>query len=123
MNELQIEEEIVDGVVVIKLSGLVDSANSHLLESRLGELVEDGHVKLVFDLSDIDYISSAGWGIFVSEMRGIREKEGDLKLSGMAPDVRDVFELLEFDSLLTPYNDVSEAILDFDAQKSNDIAE
>ncbi|MBD3424411.1 MAG: anti-sigma factor antagonist, partial [Candidatus Latescibacteria bacterium] len=107
MNELQIEEEVIKGVVVIKLSGLVDSANSHLLENRLSELIEDGHVKLVFDLSDIDYISSAGWGIFVSEMKGIREREGDLKLSGMSPDVRDVFELLEFDSLLTPYDDVS----------------
>jgi len=123
MNELQIEEEIIKGVVVIKLSGLVDSANSHLLENRLSELIEDGHVKLVFDLSDIDYISSAGWGIFVSEMKGIREKNGDLKLSGMAPDVRDVFELLEFDSLLMPYNDVSEAIIDFDGQKSNDLVE
>lgn len=123
MNELQIEEEIIKGVVVIKLSGLVDSANSHLLENRLSELIEDGHVKLVFDLSDIDYISSAGWGIFVSEMKGIREKNGDLKLSGMAPDVRDVFELLEFDSLLMPYDDVSEAIIDFDGQKSNDLVE
>jgi anti-anti-sigma factor len=123
MNELQIEEEIIKGVVVIKLSGLVDSANSHLLEERLGELIEDGHFRLVFDLSDIDYISSAGWGIFVSEMKGIREKDGDIKLSGMAPDVRDVFELLEFDSLLTPYNDVSEAITDFDEQKSNDLVE
>jgi len=123
MNELQIEEEIIRGVVVIKLSGLVDSANSHLLENRLGELIDQGHVRLVFDLSDIDYISSAGWGIFVSEMKGIREKDGDLKLSGMAPDVRDVFELLEFDSLLTPYNDVSEAIIDFDEEKSNDYVE
>lgn len=123
MNELQIEEEIIKGVVVIKLSGLVDSANSHLLENRLGELIDQGHVRLVFDLSDIDYISSAGWGIFVSEMKGIREKDGDLKLSGMAPDVRDVFELLEFDSLLTPYNDVSEAIIDFDEEKSNDYVE
>jgi len=123
MNELQIEEEIIKGIVVIKLSGLVDSANSHLLENRLGELIDQGHVRLVFDLSDIDYISSAGWGIFVSEMKGIREKDGDLKLSGMAPDVRDVFELLEFDSLLTPYNDVSEAIIDFDEEKSNDYVE
>lgn len=123
MNELQIEEEIIKGVVVIKLTGLVDSANSHLLENRLGELIDQGHVRLVFDLSDIDYISSAGWGIFVSEMKGIREKDGDLKLSGMAPDVRDVFELLEFDSLLTPYNDVSEAIIDFDQEKSNDYVE
>jgi anti-anti-sigma factor len=123
MNELQIEEEVIKGVVVIKLSGLVDSANSHLLENRLSELIEDGHVKLVFDLSDIDYISSAGWGIFVSEMKGIREREGDLKLSGMSPDVRDVFELLEFDSLLTPYDDVSEAIVDFDTKKSSDFVE
>ena len=123
MNELHIEEEIIKGIVVIKLSGLVDSANSHLLEERLSELIEEGYVKLVFDLSDIDYISSAGWGIFVSEMKGIRARNGDLKLSGMAPDVRDVFELLEFDSLLTPYDSVSEAITDFDVQKSNDLVE
>jgi len=120
MDKLHIEEEIIDDTVVLKLMGLVDSATSHYLESKLAQLIEDEKVKLVIDLNDVDYISSAGWGIFVCEIKGVRERDGDIKLAGMLPDVRDVFELLEFDTLLTPYNTVTDALMAFESEKSND---
>jgi anti-sigma B factor antagonist len=120
MDKLQIEEEMVQDTVVLKLTGLVDSGTSHFLENKLSELIEGEKVKLVIDLNDVDYISSAGWGIFVCEIKGVREKNGDIKLAGMLPDVRDVFELLEFDTLLTPYNSVTDALMAFESQQSND---
>lgn len=118
MDNLHIEEELVEDTTVLKLSGLVDSATSHYLETKLSELVESNKVKLVIDLTDVDYISSAGWGIFVCEIKGIRERNGDIKLAGMLPDVRDVFELLEFDTLLTPYNTVTDALMAFETHQS-----
>jgi len=62
----------------------------------------------------VDYISSAGWGIFISEIKGIRERGGDLKLVRMIPDVYEVFELLEFHYILKAYDSIEEAIRDFD---------
>jgi len=121
MDKLHIEEEFIGDAAILKLSGLVDSATSYYLESKLDELIVADKVKLVIDLADVDYISSAGWGIFVSEIKGLRAKRGDIKLAGMNPDVRDVFELLEFDTLLTPYESATDALIAFDSQESNNL--
>ncbi len=69
---------------------------------------------IVIDLGNVDYVSSAGWGIFISEIKGIREKGGDLKLVGMIPEVYEVFELLEFHYILKAFDTLQDAIKDFE---------
>ena len=69
--------------------------------------------RIVVNLEKIDYVSSAGWGVFVSEIREIRENSGDLVLVNMSPDVYDVYELMEFSSILKSYDSVGEAIAGF----------
>ena len=73
MKKLLIDEEKVEDVVVLKLQGLVDSGTSQLMEGRLNDLISDGNVKIVVDLDLVDYISSAGWGIFVGEIKGVMD--------------------------------------------------
>lgn len=118
MDKLLIEEEYIDDVVVISLHGLIDSGTSQFLEDKFKELVTDSHVRVVVDLKDIDYVSSAGWGIFVSEIKGIRHRGGDIKLAGMHHGVREVFDLLEFDALLTPYGSKEEALEAFENERN-----
>jgi len=74
---------------------------------------------LVVDLGNVDYISSAGWGIFISEIKSIRENGGDLKLVRMVPDVYEIFELLEFHHILDVYDSVDEAINKFEVLESS----
>ena len=122
MDKLQIDEEKIEDVVVLKLQGLVDSGTSQLMEGRLNDLISDGNVKIVVDLDLVDYISSAGWGIFVGEIKGVRASDGDIKLASMRPDVREVFDLLEFNTLLTPYDSRRDALAAFEADKRSEFA-
>ncbi len=122
MDKLLINEEKVEDVVVLKLQGLVDSGTSQQMEGRLNDLISDGNVKIVVDLDLVDYISSAGWGIFVGEIKGVRESDGDIKLASMRPDVREVFDLLEFNTLLTPYDSRGDALAAFEADKRSELA-
>jgi anti-sigma B factor antagonist len=101
------------GVSVLRVSGYVDTTTSPDLERRLQALLRDRRFHIVVDLSGVEYISSAGWGIFISEIREIREQGGDLKLAGMIPDVREVFDLLEFENILKSYPDADLAIASF----------
>lgn len=115
MDKLLIDEERVADVVILSLQGLVDSGTSQTMEEKLEDLISSGVVKIVVDLGRVDYISSAGWGIFVGEIKGVRKRNGDIKLAGMRPDVREVFDLLEFDTLLTPYVSRVDALAAFDS--------
>ena len=57
-------------------------------------------------------------GIFISEIKSIRENNGDLKLLRMVPDVYEIFELLEFHHILDVYDSVDEAINKFEVLES-----
>ena len=78
-------------ISVIKVGGYIDTTTSAELEHSLDALLKAGSYNIIIDLGNVDYISSAGWGIFISEIKGIREKGGDLKLVNMIPDVYEVF--------------------------------
>jgi len=121
MDKLRIQEEWIDDIVLLRIDGLVDSGTSQLMEDKFDELISRGHVKIVADLERVDYISSAGWGIFVGEIKGVRRKNGDINLAQMRPDVREVFDLLEFNALLTPYNSKDDAVAAFNQQENKEL--
>jgi len=102
-----------NGVSVLKVSGYLDTTTSDELENALSGLLQKNESKIVIDLSGVNYISSAGWGIFISEIKNIRHKGGDLKLCGMVGDVFEVFQLLEFNSILEAYDSTDDAITAF----------
>jgi anti-sigma B factor antagonist len=103
------------GVSVLKVSGYLDTTTASELETALYSLLEREAYRIVVDLSGVNYISSAGWGIFIGEIKRIRNHGGDLKLAGMVGDVHEVFQLLEFHSILEAFGTTAEAI---DAFKS-----
>jgi anti-sigma B factor antagonist len=103
-----------NSIAIIKVGGYIDTTTSAELEHSLDALLKAGTYNIIIDLGNVDYISSAGWGIFISEIKGIREKGGDLKLVRMIPDVYEVFELLEFHYILKAFDTIEEAVADFD---------
>ncbi len=94
---------------IVRVDGVIDTLTATELEEVLEKLLKRGRHKLVLDLAGVDYISSAGWGIFISRIKEIRENEGDIKLANMVPNVREIYELLEFDNILSAYDNVGSA--------------
>jgi anti-anti-sigma factor len=94
--------------------------NASGLEETLERIINDKCYRIVVDLGSVKYISSAGWGIFISEIKRIRRNEGDIKLAAMTPEVREVFELLEFNSILKPFDDKESAVSDFSVSERSD---
>ncbi len=101
-------------ISIIKVGGYIDTTTSAEVERSLNALLKQGRYQIIIDLGAVDYISSAGWGIFISEIKSIRENNGDLKLVQMIPDVYEIFELLEFHHILDVYDSVQEAVNKFE---------
>lgn len=116
MERLIISEERTgadNSLTLLTLSGTIETTNATGLEETLARIINEKCYRIVVDLSGVKYISSAGWGIFISEIKKIRRNGGDIKLASMTPEVREVFELLEFNSILKPFNDKESAVMDF----------
>lgn len=99
---------------VVRIDGVIDTLTATQLEDVLERLLKRGQYKIILDLAGVDYISSAGWGIFISRIKEIREKGGDIKLANMVANVYEIYELLEFDNILSSYDSVNTAKSDFE---------
>jgi anti-sigma B factor antagonist len=103
-------------IVIIELGGYIDQTNTRQIEKIIFDLLNSGKRKIVFDLSDLIYMSSAGWGIFVGEIKSVRDQGGDIKLAAMSPEVYEVFQMLEFFHIIQDFPTVQEAINSFPGQ-------
>jgi anti-sigma B factor antagonist len=71
----------------------LDAGNAGEFKRDIAPALE-ANTKLVIDLSHLRFVDSSGLGAFISCLRKLNAKGGDLKLCGMAKDVRAVFELV-----------------------------
>ena len=98
-----------DTISAVRVDGVIDTLTATQLEEVLDKLIKRGRFGIILDLAGVDYISSAGWGIFISRIKEIRDNSGDIKLANMVPNVLEIYELLEFDNILSSYESVNSA--------------
>lgn len=106
---------------MLAIRGYVDTMTCSQLLNRITEILNQKTFHIIVDMAQVSYVSSAGWGVFVGEIKDIREKGGDLKIVQMTPEVYDVFEMLEFNKILSYYESIEEAMNDFDLSIGLDI--
>ncbi len=102
-----------DEVVIVSVQGYIDTTNSPELKKVINRQVDSGRYKIIVNLDEIEYISSTGWGVFISELKEIRENNGDLVLTNMRSNVYNIYELMEFSSILKSFTDAKEAMVHF----------
>jgi anti-sigma B factor antagonist len=89
---------------IIRVDGVVDTITASELERVIEGLLGQERYKILVDLGGVEYISSAGWGIFVSKIQEIRDHQGDIKLVNMIPNVYEIYELLEFEHIIQAFD-------------------
>ncbi len=99
-----------DGVQILDLHGELDAHTAPELEAALQRCLENGHYQILINGRDLDYISSAGLGVFMAYIEEIREKGGDLKIAELKPEVYNVFDLLGFPLLFDILPSEAEAL-------------
>lgn len=89
-------EDLDFGIRIFRISGSLDAHTAPKLEEAIGEATSQGIYRIIVNFKDLDYISSAGLGVFMAFVEEIRENSGDIKLTEMESKVQSVFELLGF---------------------------
>ena len=96
-------------IMIVKLQGYIDQTNSYSLQKVFDDIINSGCFNVIIDFAEVMYISSAGWGIFVGEIKHFRDENGDIKLSNMTPDIYEVYQMLEFYHIFEDYNSIESA--------------
>ena len=85
--------------LTVALSGRLDTTTSPDLQASLAEDI-DVVKELVFDMTGLEYISSAGLRVLLSSQKTMN-KQGSMKLTGVCEAVKEVFDVTGFSDILT----------------------
>lgn len=107
---VQINKTTENSVTTLTVTGEVDASSSIQLDESLGEVVHSNAPKILIDCTGLTYISSAGLGVFMSYIEDIKTKNLQLALFGLNEKVRNVFDILGLDQLLTIVGTKEEAL-------------
>ena len=88
-----------DSNLTVVISGNIDTVTAPELDAKLQENIA-GVKDLVLDFAAVDYISSAGLRVILMINQLMEDVDGNMTVKNVNEDVRDVFEMTGFDSLL-----------------------
>ena len=107
---VQIDTIKENDFTILNINGEVDASSSIQLDESLGAIVSNGDPKILIDCGGLNYISSAGLGVFMSYIEDVKTKNIKMALFGLNDKVMNVFEILGLDQLLTIVNTKKEAV-------------
>jgi len=100
----------VDNITAVSVKGRVDSATSDSLTTRLVEIVRSGAARLVIDLAEVSYISSAGFRTLLLTERAVEEASGAMVLCGITGEMQRLFEASGFSELFIILSNQDDAV-------------
>lgn len=99
---------------VVKAVGRIDSSTAPRLEEALNSIVEAGRYKIVFDMTDVNFMSSKGWWVLIDAQKKCkRYKRGEVVLVNVQDNIRESLELVGMGSYFKIYNDITAAVGSF----------
>jgi len=97
---------------VIKTSGRIDGSNAQELAQALKALTSKGKMNIVFDMSDVTFVASAGWWVLIDTQKTCKPA-GELVLVKIDQGIKDSLNLVGMGSYFRTYEDVTSAVGDF----------
>jgi len=105
------------GIVTVLESRILDETNINELGAQLMDLVTKQYIiKMIIDLGEVKYLSSAVLRQFIALYKKIKEEKGDLKLCRVDPEIRKVFEITKLDKMIEIKDDLESAVNAFKKQ-------
>ncbi len=110
-----VTDERPGGIAVVSWAeaSTLDASNVVELRERVGEIERD-HSRIVFDMSQVEFIDSSVIGALVGFMRKARTAGGDVKLAGLTPDIETIFELTRLQKVFQIHDSVDGAVREFE---------
>lgn len=107
---MEIREETLNGVVVLRPAGRIDSGTAAAFERRVAQTVAAGRVRVVIDMGGVSGVGSAGLRSLLMTSRRARAAGSRIVLAGLSPTVRRAFDAGGVTDLFALHADVDGAL-------------
>jgi anti-sigma B factor antagonist len=98
-------------IIVAALSGeIIDRSQAQNLFDEIEKKVLDGHVRFVFDLSEVKYLNSTGLNVLINVLTKARKNGGELVIAGISKKVNELLLITKLNTVFIVTNTVDEAL-------------
>jgi anti-sigma B factor antagonist len=102
-----------DSIRILNCEGYLNFETYNYAKEILARLFRSKLYKIIFNLENINYIASSGWGVFLGNLEVVRQMGGDIKLAAMPQQVKFIYDALELNNIIESYETVDEAVQAF----------
>lgn len=100
-------------VLVAEFSGKLDSHTAGDARDRMVDIVQSGNQRVLVNLKDLEFLTSAGMRVFVQGAKLLQGKRGELKICCARKEIKELLEIAGFNSLIKIYDSEEEASSSF----------
>ncbi len=96
---------------LVKATGRIDSATAPQLQDEFNKIMKENRYRIVFDMANVDFISSAGLRVLISTQKTCkRYNRGELALTNLPDNIDAALDLAGFKALFNIYQSEVDAI-------------
>jgi anti-sigma B factor antagonist len=104
------KKQIRPGVVVIAMTGSIRiGPNCQEIEQQVDELIRQNATSVIFDLSGVTFVDSAGIGTIVRSLGRLKKLGGTLRLTGVKGMIEGVLKLTQIIKIIDVYPTIEDA--------------
>ena len=112
---MELTHDKEDENLIITIKGRLDAASAPVADTAIKKIMEDNCRRVLFNLNDLEYLSSGGLRVILGVAKELKRKEGKLVLCSLNQFVKEIFEVSGFESIIPIEDTVDAGIKRLDA--------
>ncbi|MCB2206450.1 STAS domain-containing protein [bacterium] len=111
---MQIKEQIEGDVVVLSMRGnLMGEPETSEFRDKIKDLVRDGFLKIVLDVSKIKWLNSSGLGALISALASVNNSGGDMRIANVTEKIKSLFMITQLIKVFKTFESTERAVASF----------
>ena len=102
-----------NGIFIVMLKGRLDSQTKNKYEKEILPLIGKKEKDIIIDLSELDYISSAGLRMLLVSAKSVKKASGKIVIHSMKDFIREIFDISGFSRLFDIVDNREKALEEF----------
>lgn len=108
--DLEVSISRTGNIPIVALSGDIDTYTCAKLREAIVDLINEGDLRVVINMSNVNYIDSSGLGTLVGGLRRVNEKNGELAISSATPQLLKVFNITGLSRVFDIFENEGDAV-------------
>jgi len=107
---MDIQQEKKGQVLILSVSGRLDSTNSSELEQTITQLIGQNEKNILVDCQNLRYVSSSGLRVFLVGLKKMQAGNGVFSICSLQDAIKEIFDISGFTGIFKIYGSRAEAL-------------